>query len=129
MRVAQWLFNKNRSDSAQGDKRTHQYPKHRAALLAFAFLESVAAMTGIAIGAVMRFGIDESAEASEDLFGIQRDKTRIGSDKTTHERLRGQLGILIPFERMQGLDPDLGGRSDLLDGDSALFALLAQELA
>jgi hypothetical protein len=30
---------------------------------------------------------------------------------------------------MQGLDPDLGGGGDLLDGDPALLALLAEILA
>ena len=83
-------------------------------------------MARVAIRAIVRLGLDKIPEARQSLFGIQRDETGIGSNKTADKRFSRKLCVLIALKRMERLDADLCRRGHLLDSDSPLFTLLAQ---
>jgi hypothetical protein len=127
--MADRLLDEEGSDASEEDERAHHDPKRGPALLPFAFLEGVAAVARLAIGAVMRLGVDEVAETREDLLGIEPDEAHVGGDEPADERLGRELGVLVPLEGVQRLDADLGGRGDLLDRDAAFFALLPEKVA
>lgn len=115
-------------DPAEDDEGAHHHPEDRAALLALAALEGVAAVTGLAIGSVVSLRVDESSESSQRFRGLETDESSVGSDETTNERLGRKLGVLIALERMERLDADLGRRGHLLDSDPSPLALLSEKL-
>src|SRR5947209_3260758 len=76
-------------------------------LVPFAHLECVTAVAGFPVRAVMSAGVDEVAEAREQLLGIHADESGVGSHEAAHERLRRKIRIVVRLERMKRLDPDL----------------------
>src|SRR5262245_27375266 len=87
-------------EAAKDGEPASDEPKQSAALLAFALLESVAAVAGLAIRAIVGLALDEVAEAREDLPRVQADKPRVGSDEAADEGLGGKIGVVVGFQRM-----------------------------
>jgi hypothetical protein len=116
-------------NSAKNHERAHDNPEDGAALFTFTFFKGVTAMAGVTSGSLVRAHLKKITEVRENLFRVDTDKAGVRADKTSDERFRRKLGVLIGLEQMQKPDVDFSRRRDLFDRDSAFFTLLPEELA
>lgn len=121
-------FEDDEANGAHKKEATHDEPEHRSTLLAFALLEGVAAMSGLAARTIKSLGIDVVVEPDQDFLRIEPDETSVRGHEATDEGLSGEIGELVLLERVKQAHADLGRRCDLLDRDPALFALESKEL-